>query len=239
METEKKRDLLLPASILIAALLVSVSLIYNAGRTEDSGAANLAGANNDQGTNPPSLDNVRSVGADDHIFGNPQAPIKIVEYSDLECPFCKSFHLTMKQVVADYDGQVAWVYRHFPLDTIHPKARKEAEAAECAAELGGNDAFWAYVDRVFEVTPSNNGLDLNLLPQIAGDIGLDVSKFENCLASGKYAAHIDEDLGNAVDSGGRGTPYSVLVAENGRVTPISGAQPLQNVKAIVDEALSR
>ena len=107
--------------------------------------------------------NVRQVTDSDHLRGDPKAKVKVVEFSDLECPFCKRFHVTMQQVIEEYDGKVAWIYRHFPLDSLHSKARKEAEASECAAELGGNDGFWAYIDKLFEITPSNNGLDPNLL----------------------------------------------------------------------------
>lgn len=108
-------------------------------------------------------DSVRPVGEGEHLRGDPKATVKIVEFSDLECPFCKRFHLTMQQVMEEYSGKVAWVYRHFPLDSLHSKARKEAEATECAAELAGNDGFWAYIDKLFEITPSNNGLDPSLL----------------------------------------------------------------------------
>src|SRR3546814_15691189 len=98
-------------------------------------------------------------------MGSPDASVKVIEFSDFECPFCKGFHRTMGQVMEAYgqDGKVAWVYRHFPIDSIHSKARKEAQASECAAELGGNDAFWAYAETPFDVTPSNDRLDLALL----------------------------------------------------------------------------
>jgi protein-disulfide isomerase len=101
----------------------------------------------------------------DHITGNPQADVVLIEYSDTECPFCKRFHETMIQVMAEYgaSGKVAWVYRHFPLDALHSKARHEAEATECATELGGNEKFWAYLNKLEEITPSNNGLDASLL----------------------------------------------------------------------------
>ncbi|HEY4512123.1 MAG TPA: thioredoxin domain-containing protein [Candidatus Paceibacterota bacterium] len=113
------------------------------------------------GSGEPSLQNMEPVTAKDHIKGNSSAPVKIVEYSDLECPFCKRFHATMLEVMSTYgkDGKVAWVFRHFPLAQLHSKAPKEAEAAECAAELGGNDGFWKFVDKINELTPSNNKLD--------------------------------------------------------------------------------
>lgn len=186
---------------------------------------------------------VKPVDAEDHIRGDLKAPVKLIEFSDLECPFCKQFHRTMKRLMDEYgsDGRVAWVYRHFPLDSLHSKARKEAQAAECANELGGNEAFWAYTDRVFEVTPSNNGLDLGLLPQFAEDIGLDRSKFETCLRGdargGKYADHIESDLQDATASGGTGTPFILVVARNGKTFPINGAQPYAAVKSIIELAL--
>ncbi len=101
----------------------------------------------------------------DHISGNPGAELLIIEYSDPECPFCKKFHETMTQAMNEYgkSGKVAWVYRHFPLDSIHSRARREAEAIECAGELGGNDKFWAYLNKLMEITPSNNQLDPKLL----------------------------------------------------------------------------
>lgn len=186
---------------------------------------------------------VRPVSGEDHIVGSPDAPVKVIEFSDFECPFCKGFHRTMGQVMEEYgqDGKVAWVYRHFPIDSIHSKARKEAQASECAAELGGNDAFWAYAEKLFEVTPSNDRLDLALLPQIAEDIGLDRSSFELCLEGdargGKYAAHIEADFQDASASGGAGTPYTLVIGPSGRIFPINGAQPFGAVKSIIDLAL--
>jgi protein-disulfide isomerase len=186
---------------------------------------------------------VKPVAAEDHIRGNADAPVKVVEFSDFECPFCKGFHATMKQVMGEYekDGRVAWVYRHFPIDELHPKARKEAQAAECANELGGNKAFWAYSDKLFEVTPSNNRLDLALLPRIAEEVGLDRAKFETCLEGdvrgGKYAARIEANVQDATASGGQGTPFTLVVTPKGQILPINGAQPYAAVKAIIDTAL--
>ena len=107
----------------------------------------------------PIATQMRPVSSDEHILGNANAKIIVVEYSDLECPFCKVFHNTMHQVVEKSNGDVAWVYRQYPIPQLHPKAFHEAEATECAWEQGGNKAFWKYIDKVFEITPSNNGLD--------------------------------------------------------------------------------
>ncbi len=238
---EKKKELLLPASVLIAGILISVAVIYSTGKkslvadnpSDIDQAANILDA-----ATPA---NLRPVSADDHLFGKPESRLKIVEFSDLECPFCKDFHLVLKQAVSNYDGKLAWVYRHFPLEGLHPKALKEAEATECAAELGGNDAFWKYIDKIFDVTPSNNGLDLNLLPKIASDIGLDEKKFKTCLDSGRYAEKINVQTADAEAAGGRGTPYSVIIDEkNDKKIVIPGALPfegVQSLKAVIDKLL--
>lgn len=175
----------------------------------------------------------------DHIYGDPGAPVTLIEYSDFECPFCKRFHATVKRLVDESDGKVNWVYRHFPIDQLHPvKARREAVASECANELGGNEAFWKFADRFFELTPSNNRTDIDVvLPQIAREIGLEESQFIACLDSGKHDKRIEEDLQSAGASGGRGTPWSIIVSKNGKRYPLSGAQPYEAVKRLVDLAL--
>lgn len=232
---DKRGQLSVPLAIIVAGLIIGVSVIYAVGKK--SVTAPVADDGADVPETASVLDKVRAIASEDHILGDADAPVKIVEYSDTECPFCKRFHETMNQLVAEYDGKVAWVYRHFPLDTLHPKARKESEATECAAELGGNEKFWAYVNRLYEVTPSNNGLPASELPNIAAYIGLDAAQFNACLSSGRNAARVAKDYNEAVAAGGRGTPYSVVVSASGKKTTIPGALPLDSVKQIVDEAL--
>lgn len=183
--------------------------------------------------------NVPPVNKDDHVRGNPNAVVALIEYSDFECPFCKRFHATLKQLVNESKGQVKWVYRHFPLEELHPvKAHKEAVASECAAELGGNDAFWKFADRFYELTPSNNRTDIDkVLPQIAREIGLDQAKFAACLTSGRHDQRVKTDYRNAIASGGNGTPWSIVVSKGGKKYPLSGAQPLAAVKQLVELAL--
>jgi len=82
----------------------------------------------------------------DHLLGNPEAQVKIIEYSDFECPYCKIFHATLNQVVAESNGTVSWVYRHWP---IHQGSMAKLVAAECVAKIKGNDAFWKYTELLF------------------------------------------------------------------------------------------
>lgn len=247
-EQNSNSCLMIAGSIVLAGIIIAGAIIYS-GNTDSLGSGRVGGQaaigirNGSEDNNPLSEasgagNNVRSVTKSDHIRGEASAPVRIVEFSDPECPFCKRFHETMKQAVNESKGQVAWIYRHFPLDSIHSKARKEAEATECANELGGNEKFWAYLDKIFEVTPSNNGLDLAQLPKIAEQVGLNKQKFQQCLDSGKFAKHIQEDLDDALKSGGTGTPYSIAIAPNSKKFVISGAQPYQAVKQIIDIALS-
>jgi len=174
---------------------------------------------------------------DDWIKGDPDAPITIVEFSDLECPFCKRFHPTMQRLIDAYPNDVKWVYRHFPLSSLHPKAAKEAEATECAGELGGNDGFWSYVDRLFEITPSNNGLAESQLSEIAEDVDLDQDAFQTCLDSGKYAQKVQDHYSQAVAAGGAGTPHSIVITANGEKIPVQGALPYEQLKSIIDSII--
>ena len=236
METQSTQTnrFIIPSAIVVAGVIVAAGLYFGLAESK-AGAPAAQGA--EQSGN---LEGMRAVTSEDHIRGNPNAPVKIVEYSDTECPFCKRFHDTMKQTMAEYgeSGKVAWVYRHFPLAQLHSRAAKEAEATECAGEQGGNDAFWAYLDRLFSVTPSNDGLDPAELPKIAQYVGLDSQKFEVCLSSGRYAAHVEADTQNANETGGNGTPWSIVVGKGGKKYPLSGAQPYEEVRRLIEQALA-
>ena len=229
---KSKTDYLLPISIIIAALLISGSWIYSAGLKNIDSVSDVKIADK-----TAQLEDF----SQDHIRGNIDAPVKIVEFSDMECPFCKKFHQTMLQVMEEYgnNGQVAWIYRHFPIEQLHSKAKKSAEASECAGELGGNNAFWKYLDKYFEITPSNNQIDLAELPKIAESIGLNKTQFENCLNSGKYSEKIEAQIQDAENSGARGTPYSIVIDKNNKKYPINGAYPYEDVRQIIESALQQ
>ncbi|HEY4517903.1 MAG TPA: thioredoxin domain-containing protein [Candidatus Paceibacterota bacterium] len=232
-ETAQKKSLNVPVAIVIAGVLIAGAVFMNktpSPATDNSAAA--AAANQEI--------SIRPLSSSDHILGNPTADIVIVEYSDLECPFCKVFHQTMHQLIDEYgkSGKLAWVYRQFPLAELHSKAPMESEASECAAELGGNAGFWKFIDTVFAVTPSNNGLDPAQLPKIAKDIGLNENAFNTCLTSGKYATKIKAAYDEAFAAGARGTPYSVIISGSTKI-PIDGAQPYTAVKAAIETLLAQ
>lgn len=232
MDTEK---IAVPIAIIIAGLIIGGAVYFSS-----TNSAKLAQkANLPTNTAPTPTGNPRPVTSDDHILGNPNADLVIVEYSDTECPFCKQFNVTLNQVMTDYgkDGKVAWVYRHFPIDQLHTRARKESEATECSGDQGGNEKFWQMLEMIYKNTPSNNGLDPAQLPIYAKSISLDVKAFNTCLSSGKFTAKVDADYKEAVSIGGRGTPYSVIISKDGTKTPIEGAYPYDQLKTIIDGLL--
>ncbi len=222
-----KSQYILPITIVVAGILIA-GAVFLVGKmsvpTNSTGSTSVAGRPYDPVT--------------DHILGNPDAAVKIVEYMDLECPHCKAFEGTLNQIMNYYgtSGNVAWVSRPFPLASIHSKAPKEAEAAECAADLGGNTAYWKFIEKVFEVTPSNNGLDLAQLPLIAQGIGLDVNAFNTCLNSGKFTEKVANSYKEAIALGAQGTPFTLLMV-GGEAVTLPGNQPYDSMRAAIDAVL--
>lgn len=174
------------------------------------------------------------VNEDDYIRGDVDAELTIIEYSDYECPFCQRFHPTMAQVMDEYAGKVRWVYRHFPLTSIHPQATPAAVAAECAGELGGNDSFWEMTDALFE---NQSTLGRATFERLAGEIGLNATQFSSCLDSGRYEAKVAEQQRTGAAAGVTGTPGSFLVDAEGNAQLIPGALPYAQIKSAIDAAL--
>lgn len=229
-----------PTSIIIAGVIVASAVIFNPNLDEAPKKwAPIEQAQVEElATSTNSQVNVVGVLDDDHIRGDENASVVIVAYSDLECPFCKTYHAVLQKIFNNYKGKVAWVYRHYPIDQLHSKARSEANATECAYEQGGDAAFWKYTDELFKRTPSNNRLDPQVLIDIAKEQGLNVSQFANCQSSGKYASKVEAQFQSGVDAGARGTPYSVLVTKEGTVYPVKGgAVSYETLKATIDKLI--
>ncbi len=248
--TNKKNisNLVTPVAIVVAGILIAIAL-YTRGDISKTPKTNNADLIKSALSQPKA--EFTDINSTDHIRGNKDAKIVLIEYSDTECPFCKVYHTTMKKIFDEFggDNQVAWVYRHFPIsygdNPLHKKAAKEAEATECAAEIGGADMFWKYIDELYAVTPSNDGLDLAQLPQIASKVGLDIAKFQTCLDSGKYADKVRASYDESLKAGAKGTPYT-LIKYKGEFIPLVndqgeglGALPYEVIKQIVNQLLSQ
>jgi protein-disulfide isomerase len=167
--------------------------------------------------------------AGDLILGPENAPITLIEYSDYQCPFCKRWHdQVFSQLMADYPNQIRFVYRDFPLMSIHPGALPAAEAANCAAE---QDAYYPYHEALFS---NQYNMDNTGLLQYAADLGLDTDAFRACLNSQRYRQEVLADLQYGMSIGVQSTPTFII---NG--TFVIGAQPYDVFKQVIDAELAR
>lgn len=170
---------------------------------------------------------------DKRIYGNLNARFTLVEFSDLECPFCKKFHDTPKEVVDASNGNINWQWKHLPLSFHNPAAEKEALAAECVAEQKGNRGFWVFLEEVFAKSQGNGGGVPNLA-EVIESVGADASLVRECLASGRYDLKIAADVKQATENGISGTPATFIVDnQTGKIQLIRGAQPSQAIAAII------
>ncbi len=186
---------------------------------------------------PIDASTVKPVSSDDRIYGNANAKVTLIEYSDYECPFCKEFEPSMEQLMTDLKGQVRWVYRQYPL-SFHQNAHKESEAALCVNEIGGNDKFWAFTQKIFQQTTSNGtGFALTALPGLAQSIGVDQKKFEDCYNAGKYASQVDQEEQTGVTAGVTGTPGTIVLDQSGHAELIRGAIDYTTLKSTVQSLL--
>lgn len=165
---------------------------------------------------------VKEVSDADHILGKKDAKVTVIEYSDFECPFCGQIEPALKQMMTEFPNDVRLIYRHFPL-SFHPQAQKAAEASECAAKLGGNDAFWKMHDKLFQ---NQQTLGAETYSRLAKELGLNEGNFKTCLDSGEMAAKVNSDMASGNDAGVNGTPATFI---NGKL--VSGAVPYATLKA--------
>ncbi|MFT7644805.1 MAG: protein-disulfide isomerase [Candidatus Paceibacteria bacterium] len=226
------KDLLIPVSIIIAGLFIGAGLYF--GGTSPT-AVPVAQAPVQPVDN---TDKVDPVTVDDHIKGNLDAAIKIVEYSDFDCPFCSRFHDSMTNISEKYsDDELAWVYRHLPIEQIHPQAPGVAIASECMAEIGGNEAFWNFADAYYAARGSGDKTaHSELIPKLVTGAGVNQQAFTECFESGRYIDDIQADMNDAAETGGTGTPWIIIIGPTGKTYPIEGALPQQAIEQFIEVA---
>lgn len=219
-------------SIIIAGLIIGGAVIFSGKNNGSSSQLAQVRPEQDQNNAPKTPPPKAEVSVDDDPFlGNEEAPVTVIEFSDFECPFCKRFHnSTLDQLISDYvdTGKIKFVYRDFPLTSIHPNAQKAAEAAECADDQG---KFWKMHDLLFDRSPA---LSEDKLTNYAEELGLNVEQFQDCLASGKYADEVGKDFADGLAAGVNGTPTFFINGER-----LIGAQPFSAFQAIIDKQLEK
>lgn len=228
MSESKQFELTTPIAVIVAGVIIAGAVIF----TSPSNPGSVTQQPQQQ---LPSDVNVPAPSASDHIVGSPNAPIVLIEYSDFECPFCSRVHPTLKRLVDESDGQIAWVYRHLPLEQIHPEARPSALASECIAEQLGNEGFWSFADQVL-VDQSKMGA--SYYAQVAERLGANMAEFNSCVAGNKFGSKIDAHMQEAAAVGANGTPFTVVYG-NGKQVPVSGALPYEQFKAVINAAQGR
>lgn len=168
---------------------------------------------------------VPEVDGDDHVRGNPNAKVTLIEYSDFECPFCLRHIDTLDQLLETYPNDVRLVYRHYPL-SFHPEAQKAAEASECAGEQG---RFWEMHDAIFAANAAG-AMSVTKWKEVAGTLGINTSQFNDCLDTGKMASRVNQDLNEGTAAGVGGTPGTFV---NGSL--VEGAVPYATFDSIVKQ----
>src|SRR3990167_8562341 len=224
MSEINKFELSPSVSILIAGVLIAGAVIFTNTRQSAPAAAVAAGA-----PAPTAATNVRAPSAQDHIIGSPTATLVLIEYSDFQCPYCNVVHPTLKRIVEESNGQIAWVYRHLPLESIHPSAKPAAIASECVAEQLGNDGFWNFADIIFS---DQSKMSPAYFEQVALQLGAQKTAYKSCVASAAIAKKVDADSSEAQQNGGQGTPYTVLYDKKGQVG-VSGALPYEAFTSVI------
>ncbi len=218
----------LPGAILAAGILLAIS-VYAVRSTTDIVVP--------QG-DPEA---VRPVRPEEHILGNPEAVVKVVTYADIDCAACKEFQQTMAQVMTEYgpNGQVAWVYRHLPLIDIHVYAKSHAEAAECVASLGGEGSFWRFIDLIQAIAPNQSEFLPEGYPVVVQQLGIPQASFDQCMATHQFASRVEDDFGNALDTGADSAPYVVLLIHGNDPITIEGGLSYETMKKLLDDSIAK
>lgn len=229
--TIKKHTLWMFSTFILAALVI-VLLIVNFTGGNGTVTGNVVNTNPTNPTAPTQPVMVKASADDDARWGDEDAPVEIIEFSDFQCPFCSRALPTLEQIKAQYGDDVTIVYRDLPLTSIHPMAQKAAEAAECVQEAGGDEAFWEYHDTLFanQAALSNDNLKAWAKTQ-----GYDIS---NCLDSGKFASEVQKDSADAQAATCTGTPCFIVMDSDGNGQKVNGAVPFEQFKPIIDAALA-
>jgi protein-disulfide isomerase len=223
-----------PISIILAGIFVAGALLY----TQTTPAIGNLRVDSDPTTarhevtpekeislvNPRRSDNR-------YVKGGEEPKVTIVEFSDYECPFCARVHPTIDRIVEESNGEVAWEYRHFPLP-IHRNAMSSAIAAECVGELRGNDAFWNFSDFLFT---NQRSLSENTYISGAESMGISATELQSCMTREDIKERIEEDMKIASTLGGGGTPFNVVVYQDGSIRAVPGALPYEQFKALVQK----
>lgn len=240
---EKLTPILLVATI---AMSFGIGVLWQKVNTLEKGSggsANFAGGGADVGTVPSAPQQgkltadqakaIPEITKDDRARGSSNPEVTLIEYSDLQCPYCSQFHATGLEALKAYGNKLKWVYRHFPLDTIHPQARPAAIASECVLQAAGNDAFFKFIDDVF----ANQQTALTDVAATAGKYA-NAATVKSCIDGKKTNDIVEKQYQGGLTAGVTGTPGIYVINKKGDAWLIPGAVPLETLKVTIDEAIA-
>ncbi|MBI3397327.1 thioredoxin domain-containing protein [Candidatus Woesebacteria bacterium] len=234
-----------PLLVLITiGLAFLVGILWQKAKVLESGTVKNASTDANTAVNQQTPDPLGKLSSDqvkkippvtstDHFKGSKESKVTLIEYFDLQCPYCKQFHPVVEQALNEYKGQLAWVVRDYPLYSIHSKAEPAAEAAECVAAIGGADSYWNFIDKVMAGQPES----LDRLPAIVSQVGVSSTKVVSCAQAKTYKGAIDSDYNGGVTAGVTGTPGNFIINQKGEAWLIPGFVPYEQLKLVIDEAL--
>lgn len=227
----------IPAAIIFAGIIIAGAILYSGGTFTARKSSDTAKTTSSEEAAAGQAAVFRNIEDDDPALGNPDAPVVLVEFSDFQCPFCRTlWRESVTPLKEKYikTGKVRLVYRDFPLTGIHPAAEPAAIAAECADDQG---KFWEMHDKIFseqeKLGQGTVAFGAEELARWAREIGLDTNEFSVCLAQRKHADEVAKDAADGAALGVEGTPY---VFVNGKLL-IRGALPWPQVEQIIEQEL--
>jgi len=238
--------IILPLSIFLAGLLIALSIFLtnnNGSNGNDTTGSGTTGTTDTTDTGAqeefPAAKTV--IGNSPYIGDIKKAKVALVEYTDLQCPYCQRHATeTEPQIVSEYvdTGKIIYVVRSFPLVSLHGElATQSANAVLCVNELGGRDKFYEFYKQAFAKA------SVDELAQVAQSVGVDMNKYNTCMSENRYKDQIDQEIQDGTNAGVQGTPGFVIgvLDKDGNVDGkmIAGAYPYESFKAIIDEMLAK
>ena len=222
-----KRESFLPTAIIFAGAIIAIAIYFTHHATSPS-----------QNGNPEAT---RPISAADHVYGDPAAPVVLIEYADIDSEYSKDFQSVMEQVMQNYgsSGNVAWVYRDFPIVAQDPNSEQDAEAAECAGSLGQSSTFFSFIDALDTAAPGDSEVDPADYDSLVSGLGISSGTFDSCMTAHTFQKKVAADVQNAGQIGATGSPYSILEVKGQKPVVISGYVPYATMKQVLDTSIQK
>lgn len=242
-----------PTAVILGAVVISIGIVTNGYVTQTIANKNQPQAPNGQPAPSVAKGSIfkgKSIDSNDYIEGSADNKIVVIEYSDTECPFCIMLSPTMEQLRAEYKDKITFVYRHFPLTTIHKNAMDESKAITCAGKLGGSGKYYEYVDTLFKrkvslqsQTNPSPAMTASDRTNIASSIGLNIANFNSCMSDKNTEEIVTAEMKDGTIAGVKGTPATFILKKTRKGYEVSsmvdGARDKAFFNAAIDEALNK